>query len=307
MIINGYAYPSISDETLEWWLKRLTWVSDFSYVIKEDGNILDLADEKVIEMADSAGVRPMMVLTSMNNEGMFSEEAAAGIFKNGSAKKMLIDNIYSVINEKGLGGVDFDFEYISAEYAGDYAELVMEAKRKLSPWGYLTTAALAPKISDEQKGRLYEGHDYEKLGQASDYCLLMTYEWGYAYGEPMAVSPIKKVRQVVEYALSKIPAEKLLLGINNYGYDWALPVKEGERAQTLLAAKAAERAKLYGAEIMFDEETASPFYEYEDDGGRKHIVWFENERSWKQRISLVSEYGLAGIGIWNIMDIFPVQ
>ena len=36
----------------------------------------------------------------------------------------------------------------------------------------------------------------------------------------------------------------------------------------------------------------------------KHIVWFENERSWQARLALVTEYGLAGISIWNIMHIF---
>ena len=43
----------------------------------------------------------------------------------------------------------------------------------------------------------------------------------------MAVAPLDKVRQVVEYALSQIPAEKLILGIPNYGYDWQLPYERG--------------------------------------------------------------------------------
>lgn len=305
MIVNGYAYPSISDATLSWWLKRLTWVSDFSYGIKGDGSITDLNDEKIIEKADEEGVRPMMVLTSMDGEGMFSEEAAVDVFNSEQSKQRLLEDICSIIREKGLGGVDFDFEYISAGYADDYVRLVKDARKKLSPWGYLTTVALAPKTSDDQKGKIYEGHDYRGMGEAADLCLLMTYEWGYAYGEPMAVSPMKKVRQVVEYALGRIPAKKLLLGLNNYGYDWTLPFKQGERAQTLLIRQAEERAARYGAKVIFDEEARAPFYEYRDDEGKNHIVWFENEQSWRERISLVDEYGLAGIGIWNIMDVFP--
>ena len=42
--------------------------------------------------------------------------------------------------------------------------------------------------------------------------LLMTYEWGYRYGPPMAVAPLNKVRQVVEYALTEIPSEKYYWG-----------------------------------------------------------------------------------------------
>ena len=51
----------------------------------------------------------------------------------------------------------------------------------------------------------------------------MTYEWGYTYGPPMAVAPINKVRQVLDYAVSEIESTKINMGIPNYGYDWPLP------------------------------------------------------------------------------------
>ena len=46
----------------------------------------------------------------------------------------------------------------------------------------MTSVALAPKVRADQTGVLYEGHDYAGMGRAADYCLLMTYEWGYTYG-----------------------------------------------------------------------------------------------------------------------------
>lgn len=305
MIVNGYAYPSIGEETLEWWLKRLTWISTFSYGLKGDGSLINLDDERLIEQADKAGIRSMMVLAPMNEEGMFSEEEAVKVFNDEKAQRNLIENICSNIKSKGMGGIDFDFEYISGQYAEDYAKLVNDTRRCLSPWGYITTVALAPKTRDDQPGQIYEGHDYAKLGQAADYCLLMTYEWGYAYGPPMAVSPMKNVRQVIEYALTRIPAEKILLGMNNYGYDWKLPWEEGQRAETLRLRQAEERARQYGAQIIFDENARAPFFEYRGNDGKDHIVWFENQQSWRERIGLVEEYSLAGIGIWNIMETFP--
>lgn len=61
----------------------------------------------------------------------------------------------------------------------------------------------------------------------------------------------------------------------------------------------------YGAQIIFDQEARTPYFEYTDEKGNDHIVWFENQQSWRERIALVEEYGLEGIGIWNIMEIFP--
>ena len=48
----------------------------------------------------------------------------------------------------------------------------------------------------------------------------ITYEWGYALSEPMAVAPIDKVEQVVRFAVSHVPPDKIFLGMPNYGYDW---------------------------------------------------------------------------------------
>ena len=304
-LVNGYAYPSISEETLAWWLPRLTWLSAFSYGFTEEGRLVNLADENLVTAANAAGVRPMMVLTPLDAEGRFNDNIAAAVFEDPEAQTNLIDNIEANLHAKNMGSVDFDFEYIPRVYAADYVELVARTQRRLSPQGYLTSVALAPKVRADQPGVLYEGHDYAGMGRAADYCLLMTYEWGYTYGEPMAVSPINHVRRVLEYGLTEIPAEKILMGMSNYGYDWALPFVRGEsKAEKLTNYQAQARAEYYGVPVEWDATAQAPFYTYATPAGVKHIVWFENERSWQARLALVAEYGLAGVSIWNIMHIF---
>ena len=304
-IVNGYAYPSISDKTLQWWLPRLTWLSSFSYGFTGDGELINLEDYNLTAPAAAAGVRPLMVLTPLDSEGRFNDAVAISVFNDETARKNLIDNIERNIAAKNLGGVDFDFEYILAEYADDYVRLVGDTAERLRPKGRITTVALAPKVRADQPGLLYEGHDYNGMGKAADYCLLMTYEWGYTYGPPMAVSPINNVRKVIEYGLTEIPAEKILLGLSNYGYDWRLPFVKGEtKAEKLTNYQAAARAEYYGVQPEYDEEAQAPFFTYTDPEGAEHIVWYENEQSWQARLPLVKEYGLAGVSIWNIMSEF---
>ncbi len=304
-IVNGYAYPSISKETLEWWLPRLSWVAAFSYGFTEDGNLINLEDANLIIPATEAGVRPMMVLTPLDADGNFNDNIAIRVFENPDAQQNLIDNIEANIKNKNMGGVDFDFEYLAADYADDYVELVGRTRGRLRPQGYLTTVALAPKVSTDQPGLLYQGHDYAGMGQAADYCLLMTYEWGYTYGPPLPVSPINSVRRVLDYGVTQIPPEKILMGMSNYGYDWRLPFVQGEsKAEKLTNYQALARAEYYGADVQYDEEAQAPFFTYTSPDGSEHIVWFEDERSWRARLALVEEYGLAGISIWNIMHIF---
>ena len=170
--------------------------------------------------------------------------------------------------------------------------------------GKQTSVALAPKQSADQKGLLYEGKDYKGLGEAADYVLLMTYEWGYTYGPPMAVAPIFQVRKVLDYAVTEIPREKIRLGIPNYGYDWQLPFNKGvTKARTIGNVEAVQIAVENGAEILFDETAQSPYFNYEKEG-IWHEVWFEDVRSMQAKFDLMKEYRLNGAGYWQIMRFF---
>lgn len=208
--------------------------------------------------------------------------------------------------DRGYRGLDVDFEFVFPQDAGLYARFIARLRRELAPLGYPVIVALAPKTSAQQKGLLYEGHDYQLLGQAADQLLLMTYEWGYTYGPPMAVAPLPNVRQVVEYALTEIPAQKLWLGVPNYGYDWPLPFVQGESKATSISNQyAVQLALRYGAEIQYDQTAQSPWFRYTDEQGREHEVWFEDARSIQAKLALVPQYGLYGVGYWNLMRPFP--
>ena len=122
----------------------------------------------------------------------------------------------------------------------------------------------------------------------------------------MAVAPLPNVRRVVEYALTEIPAEKIWLGIPNYGYDWRLPYQQGvTRATSISNQYAVSLAGRYGAEIQFDTTAQTPWFRYTDENGTQHEVWFEDARSILAKLNLISEYNLSGAGYWNMMRPFP--
>lgn len=305
ILVNGYAYPSIAPEVLNAWLPDLTFVSPFSYGFTETGELIDLQDENIVEPARAAGVESLMVLTPLDRQGAFNNQLVKALLENPEAQNRLIENILETIRRKGLFGVDFDFEYVFQENRDQYTDLVRKAREQLNEAGYLVTVALAPKTSADQEGLLYQGHDYRGMGQAANLVLLMTYEWGYTYGPPMAVAPLNQVRRVIEYGITEIPPDQILMGMPNYGYDWKLPFIRGEsRAEKISNDEAVARAARYGAEIQFDEPAQSPYYYYTDENGTEHVVWFENAESWTAKLQLVSQYGLAGISYWNIMDYF---
>ena len=122
----------------------------------------------------------------------------------------------------------------------------------------------------------------------------------------MAVAPLNRVREVVEYALTRISASKLFLGVPTYGYDWTLPyVRGGAGAPSLSPVEATQIAVERGAEILYDETAQAPWFRYLDDDGRLHEVWFEDARSISAKLRLAEELNLYGIGYWNSMRKFP--
>lgn len=133
-----------------------------------------------------------------------------------------------------------------------------------------------------------------------------SYEWGYTAGPPMAVAPLPNVRQVLDYAVTEIPRQKIYLGIPNYGYDWPLPFRQGEtRARSISNQEAVAMAVRYGAEIQYDQTAQSPWFTYTAADGVSHVVWFEDARSMSAKLRLIDEYGLRGAGYWNLMRPYP--
>lgn len=306
VITGGYAYPFISRWVLEQTLPYLSSLFIFSYGFTTEGELIPpaLDDSFMISAAKSSGTAPILTLTPFGPSGQFSNYLISQVVNNETAKQNLIANLLSQITERGFEGVDIDFEYILPEDKIPFVNFVRDIRTAVNELGYPVSVALAPKTSDSQTGLLYEGKDYGLLGEAADSVLLMTYEWGYTYGPPMAVAPLNKVRQIVEYALTKIPASKISLGIPNYGYDWTLPFRQGtSKATTIGNVQAVQIAIAHNAVIQFDETAQSPYFRYVSEGST-HEVWFEDVRSLSAKFGLVSEYRLRGMGYWQIMQLF---
>lgn len=303
--VNGYIFPGSNEQFVRGALPSLTYLSIFSYQAKEDGSLTAIDDEKWIQTARQNSVAPIMVITNIRETGGFSSDIAHALLNDGDVQNNLINNVVSTMQQKNYYGLNIDFEYIYPYDRQSYNAFLRTITARMHELGYIVLTAVAPKVSGDQSGLLYEAHDYPAHGEIVDKVILMTYEWGYLAGPPQAVAPLNQVRRVVEYAVSVIPRDKILLGIPNYGYDWTLPYVRGTLAQTFSNTEAVNRAYRNRAEIRYDETAKSPYYNYYDAERRQHIVWFEDARSIRDKLLLVNEFGLAGISYWTIARSFP--
>ena len=304
LTVNAYAYPTIDRNLLRATLPYLSQITPFTYRFDEE-ELIPLRDEALVNTALQSRVAPILHLSNLDDQERFSGELAHELLQDKDDQKELIENILRTIDRKGYQGVDVDFELVRSEDAEAYAQFLSRLRQALTSRGLPLIVALAPKISANQPGRLYEGIDYHLIAQSVDFALLMTYEWGNLTSPPMAVAPLPQVQQVVEYALTEFHPNQLYLGIPNYGYDWTLPHRSGSRAKSLNNVEAVRLAWNHRAAIRYDEAVQSPWFRYVDDRGSEHEVWFEDARSIQAKLNLAFDYGLYGVGYWNLDRPFP--
>ncbi|MGF7015724.1 LysM peptidoglycan-binding domain-containing protein [Ornithinibacillus bavariensis] len=311
ILVNAYVEPTggTVSQTLENATRDtapyLSYLAPFSYQVNRDGSLTAPPLNNFKEIANANNANLMLVVTTLE-EGAFSTELGHIILTVQAVQNKLLDNIINTAQQVGFTDVHFDFEFLPPEDRDAYNTFLRKAKDRLSQEGLLLSTALAPKISATQQGVLYEAHDYRTHGEIVDLVVLMTYEWGYSGGPPMAVSPIDQVRRVVEYALTEIPANKILLGQNLYGYDWTLPfVQGGPFAKAVSPQQAIALAREHNAAIQYDTTAQAPFFRYWDAQGKEHEVWFEDARSIQAKFDLIKEKNLRGISYWKLGLSFP--
>ena len=283
----------------------VTYISMFSAAVTEDGDVVPPRAEAFISTAHQGGAATLLTLTNFRGS-TFSSDLASAFLNNDAAVQRAIDELVIILRVQGYAGLNVDFEYVYPSDRVPYNNFLRRLQPRLHAEGFSLSTALAPKVRADQPGLLYEAHDYPVHGEVCDFVVLMTYEWGYSGGPPMAVSPIDQVRRVLDFAVTQIPREKIMMGQNLYGYDWTLPYRPGgEFARAISPQQAIRQAAQRGVAIQFDPTAQAPFYRYVDEQGRTHEVWFEDARSIQAKFNLLREMGLRGISYWKLGLAFP--
>ena len=282
----------------------LTYWMPFAYTIREDGGLDAVDDEAMLEAADEKDIVPVLCITNFSATESGSRLAST-LLNSEDLQNRLLTNLLTIMRDKGYKGINVDFENVFPADRENYNQFLQRAVDRLHPEGYFVSTALAPKTSSEQRGLLYEAHDYEAHGRIVDFVVLMTYEWGYRFGPPQAISPLNQIKRVLDYAVTVIPRDKIFFGFQIYARDWLLPHEQGQEAETFSQQEAIRRATEHWSAIQFDPVAQSPFFRYTDEQGRRHEVWFEDARSAQAKFDLVKQYNLRGISYWVLGYPFP--
>ncbi|EJO5346780.1 fibronectin type III domain-containing protein [Clostridium botulinum] len=265
-------------------------IATATYTTDALGNITGLIPVDQINYANSNKMNTFAMIT--NN---FDGNIAKTLLESPTNRQNLINNILIQLKANSYKGVNVDIEGIFYYDRSYYTAFMKELYNTLNPEGFVVTASVPAKTYDSPMNSWSGAFDYAAIANYVDEIVLMTYDEHYPGGTPGPVASISWVENVVNYAVTVIPKEKILLGTAAYGYDWS---SNGTKAYSI--NQIYNLASTYGAEIQWDSLSKCPYFKYTDENGVQHEVWFENATSLNYKLDLVNNSDIAGIGIWRL-------
>lgn len=272
-------------------------IATFTYTFDSMGNLKGNADQEeyTLKQAKARGIKPLALLHNFDYRVGFDKNLARAVLSDPVKRQKLISQLLNEVQNRGYLGVNLDVEGIYPADAALYLAFLGELKQQLGAKGLLTVVSVPAKTRDDTTSSWSGGYDYSAIGQKADLVQIMTYDEHWIGGPAGPIASYPWIEQVITYAVSKMPANKILLGLATYGYDWV-----GTSARAVSYPQAIARAGQYGVKVNWDTAAQEPWYTYRDEKGQTHTVWFENTESNERRLALVRKYGLAGVGIWRL-------
>jgi len=302
-----YVNNQSSYESLKAHIQQISILAPQAFKMDAEGSVTGEVDPRALKLAKQHSV-PVMPLVV--NPG-FDEEIIHSVLQDSTARQLAIKSLLVLCKENQFLGIQFDFEHIHVDYRDVYSQFVRETAAALHQNGFILSAAIFPRTGDAPGETPFQkwyfefragAFDYKALAEAADFLSIMTYDQHSSNTPPGPVAGLPWMERVIEYVLTKIPAEKFSLGIPLYSYHWFPSASETAVKSTgrgMGFAQAMEVLNKSNAEIKWDEkqQVALSYFENNDVF---EFIFLEDARSFQAKYLLVEKYGLRGFSSWRL-------
>jgi spore germination protein YaaH len=250
-------------------------------------------DTEAVEEARNLGVRVIPTVTNLRN-GEWDAAAVQAVLRDPELRSAHVDELVELAITEGYDGIDVDYEHLEAADREAFTDFLTDLANRLQAEDKVLTVALHAKTSDEGYAERNEAQDYQAIGRVADQVRVMTYDYSWENSPPGPVAPRDWVDEVLEWTVTQIPPEKVILGIVLLGYDWV-----NGQGITINYNDAMARSEEYDAPVQRSDD-GSPWLTYQSAHGNQHEIWFEDAVSVQAKLELVSEYNLGGVFFWRL-------
>jgi len=242
----------------------------------------------------------------------------------------IVKTIVDLVNKYSFDGIDLDFEGFAfvdgnttwPKTAPNWVLFVKELSIALRAQQKLLSISAPYAFNPAEKQKGYYVYSWAEIASSIDRLRIMTYDYSVAKAGP--IGPISWTEKTLQYAISIMPASKVFIGLPGYGRDWITGVtgtcpatappglKAGAKAATFRMNYAAAKAVIDQAVPTFDAKSSEATYSYQQTFNGltakgaatactvNRTVWYQNDRSYLERMNLVAKYRLGGAALWTL-------
>ena len=254
----------------------------------------------------------------------------SGYLAKAQTRTTIVNSIVDLVNKNGFDGIDLDFEGFAfvdanttwAKTAPNWVLFIKELSVQLHASQKLLSVSTPYAFNPTERIKGYTVYAWAEIAPSIDRLRIMTYD--YSVAKPGPIGPIAWTEKTLQYAISIMPASKVFIGLPGYGRDWitaisgTCPVSAppgltmSAKAATFKMNYANAKAAIDQATPIFDEKNSEVTYSYiktfngltakgtATTCSVSRTVWYQNERSYSERMNLVAKYRLGGAVLWTL-------
>jgi hypothetical protein len=272
-----------------------------------------------------AGLQIIPTMTDGTAKLVLSEYLA-----NAATRTTIVNTIVDLVVKNNFDGIDLDYEGFAfvdgnstwSKTAPRWVALVKELSVALHAKNKLLSVSTPYLYDPKEKQKGYFVYAWADIASSIDRLRIMTYD--YSVAKPGPMGPLSWTEKTIKYAVSIMSASKVYVGLPGYGRDWITSVngkcptsappglKGGAKAATFKMNYAAAKATIDGAIPIYNEQYGEATYNYTQTYNGlsatgastactvNRTVWYQNARSFAERMALVSKYRLGGAAMWTL-------
>jgi spore germination protein YaaH len=268
-------------------------VNLFGYSLQSDGSIVAASGVESAtrqQAIRAAGGELIPTLYDVN-----SSATLPAVLADPTRRQRTIQAVLDVIDRFGYDGIDIDFEHATSSTRAAFSAFMADMARAVRGRGKVFSLTIPGKRSDTPS---WAGYDYVALGAVADRVKLMCYGYSGPWSStPGPICPTTWITRVMDYAVTTMPASKLMIGIPFYGYDWPA---SGGTVQAVTWSSAQSRLARSATGLRFDATLGETTFDYTDASGGAHTVWLQDARAIAAKCDMARRYGCRGVSIWAL-------
>jgi spore germination protein YaaH len=306
-----YVDQEASFESFNKNIDKISILAPANYSVDEDGVVWGSVDPRVLKLAMQHNVA---VMPLVHNPG-FNQEMLHRLLENEEARQRAITSMVGECRLYGYLGIQFDFENLNINDKDAFTWFYKETAEALHKEGFKLSVAVVHRPQSYPGPTKYfkwlhknwrAGYDLKALAEIGDFISVMTYSQHTRRTPPGPNAGIPWVIRNIEYFLTHVPPDKLSLGIPVTSQHWHT-IQDNEKyvvnarswSTGLSHSEAMALADRFNAKVKWldDQKVAFTFFE---NGGLFEYIFFEDGRSFKNKLDLAKKYKLRGFSVWVI-------